>query len=142
LSRKAKSGVGDVGRTAVFGVGKAITARAEYRKAVEAIEHGKPINPRHAQPATIDQSGYTYHIDDDDRAVFARTAGFGTLLNRRLSWGGWRVQETVNNEIPLLEECPLYSAISGIVPQLRRCASGWSGSDLPGPAGICFPPGR
>lgn len=51
-------------------------------KIVREIEEGQPINPQHAQPASIDQSGLQTFISDADREVFQKTADFGIQLNR------------------------------------------------------------
>ena len=56
------------------------------------IEEGQPINPRHAQPASIDQKG-TALLRDHDREAFPKTAHFGVRFNEALTWGGFRVQE-------------------------------------------------
>src|SRR4051794_17408955 len=75
----------------MFGSPKSL--RHEHRLIVEEIENGKPIEPRHAQPASIDQDGFTSCITGEDRAAFAKTRFFGITVNRSLDWGGWRLQE-------------------------------------------------
>jgi hypothetical protein len=83
---------------------EARSLRDEYRSVIEEIENGNPITPRHAQPASVDQDGFASCITDANRAAFAKTAFFGVVLNKSLSWGGWRVQERNRCLLTLFED--------------------------------------
>src|SRR5215207_9999087 len=78
--------------------------RDEHRSIVEEIENGKPIEARHAQPASVDQEGFESCITDFDREAFAKTRSFGVALNRSLAWGRWRVQERNSPLLRLFED--------------------------------------
>jgi hypothetical protein len=83
------------------------TLRDEFRSVIEKIEKGEPINPRHAQPASVDQEGFASCIGDEDRAAFAKTANAGMIINRHLNWGGWRVQER-NDPLLKISDSPMF----------------------------------
>ena len=66
---------------------------------IREIEEGQPINPQHAQLASIEQKGFQTFISDADREAFAKTADFGVRINKELDSGGFRIQERAD---PLL----------------------------------------
>ena len=68
---------------------------------IREIKYGLPITPRHAQPVSIDQKGFTTFIHNWDREAFPKTADFGVRFNKELKWGGFRIQELAN---PLLKQ--------------------------------------
>jgi hypothetical protein len=84
----------------MFGAWKGKRLRGDLRSMIQEIENGTPIAVRHSQPPSVDHEGVTFGVDEHDRLLFAKTTHLGDMLNRHLSWGAWRVQETSRNAIP------------------------------------------
>jgi hypothetical protein len=67
--------------------------RDDHQRVIREIEDGAPIEPKHNPPTSIEQEGFETFISDADRMMFRDFEAFGTAINKRLRWGGWRLQE-------------------------------------------------
>lgn len=75
----------------------------------EEIETGIPIEPNHKQPVSIETDAIASVITDADREAFVRTADFGARFNKKLKWGGFRIEEIARSELRLLhQDSPAY----------------------------------
>jgi hypothetical protein len=87
---------------------KPIAGRDERANIIREMDDGEPIEPKHAQPASIEQRGFVSQITDADREAFQKTADFGIRFNRHLEWGGFRLLELPNPLLSIHPEHPSF----------------------------------
>ena len=67
--------------------------RDDHQQVIKEIEDGKPIEPKHNPPASIEQDEFESFIRDEERTMFRDFGTFGEYVNNQLQGEGWRLQE-------------------------------------------------
>jgi len=90
----------NVGATIRLAKGSAPASPQPEEEEIAALMRSEPMTPKHQPPKAINEGGYfSMFVDEWDRLFFDDFADFASVVNWKLGWTAWRLQELPNNDI-------------------------------------------